>query len=125
MNLYPSEKNIKPSSFAPINQAHQGIGLFSKSQMNLEMIVTWKGQLYQSRVFQPGEAVKLGRGSRSTYLPILKKEYHLADYNGNYAHCYLNKDSDGEYISDQKSPQSLQEIIPSLPKSRGRRLSEN
>ena len=115
-----SKKNFKPSSFAPINQTHQDIGAFSKSQMNLEMIVTWKGQLYQSRIFQPGEAVKLGRGSGSTYLPILKKEYHLADYNGNYVHCYLNKDTNGEYIIDKKTPQSLQKIIPSLPKSRGR-----
>ena len=98
---------------------YENIHRFSKAQTNLEMTVMWKGQIYQSQIFRPGESIKLGRGSRSTYLPTLKKEYHLADYDGNYAHCYLSKGMKGNYIRPNSQPQSLEKILPPL-KSKGK-----
>ena len=91
-----------------------------KSQMNLEMAITWKGQLYQSHLYKPGQQVMVGVSSQSTYLPVVSGEYHLADYDSHYVHCYLPKNCDGKYISADSVPLSLKEMKPSLPKKDGR-----
>ena len=98
-----------------------GIQGLPKSQMNLEMTVIWKGKVYQSHLFQPGQQILVGTRPQSVYLPILSKEYHLADYDSHYVYCYPPKNCNGKYIAAGSSTsQSLRELKPSLPKKNGR-----
>ena len=114
-------KHIPIGKFSEVfKKPHKNIHSLSKTQTNLEVTIIWRGQIYQSQLFQPGEPIKIGLSPQSIYLPILSCEYHLADYDGNYTYCYPPDGCEGEYITGESKSQSLQEICSALPRKKGR-----
>lgn len=57
----------------------------------LEVHVTWKDQVYDSRLYLPGETISIGTDTDDLYTPILPGSFVLGRFDGQNADFFLTK----------------------------------
>lgn len=86
----------------------------------LEVFITWKDQVYDSRLYFPGETIGVGVGPDDLYAPTLKGSFAIGRFDGQHADFYLTKNSRGMVFRSAQRQHSLEDLLDAdgLPRRR-------
>lgn len=94
-----------------LNKLADQIERTSPHRRALEIFLTWKDQVYDSRLFFPGETIGVGTGPEDLYAPILKGSFALGRFDGQHADFYLGKGSRGMVFRTGQRQHSLEQLL--------------
>lgn len=116
--FYPTPSNQAAARLLPASNetfiAHRQQAIWSERLSrfhHLEVIVIWKGEIIESRLYRPNEIVSLGTGSEDLYIPWLEKSMALARVDVTGADCLIPT-KNAAYIY-QKSKETAERLHPS------------
>lgn len=95
------------------DKAFDGIDRVPRHRRIIEAYVLWKGALIDTWIFWPGEQVVVGRAKNGLYIPTLKGEFLIADYDGSTARCSIPKRAVGYLRTGEQQPILFEELIRS------------
>ncbi|MCB0367163.1 MAG: AgmX/PglI C-terminal domain-containing protein [Bdellovibrionaceae bacterium] len=100
------------------DRAFDGIDRVPRGRRVLEAYVTWKGEVLDTHLFWPGEQVVVGRSKEGLYVPTLKGEFLVADFDGAVARCSIPQKVNGFLRTGDYRPVPLEDLIRSQALSR-------
>lgn len=90
-----------------------GIDRVPRGRRVLEAYVTWKGEILDTHLFWPGDKVVVGRTGEGLYVPTLKGEFLVADFDGSVARCSIPQRVNGFLRTGDYRPVPLDDLIKS------------
>lgn len=83
------------------------------ARLAVEVYITWKGQLYDSKLYFTGEQISVGTHQEDIYAPTLKGSFIIGRYDGRQVDFFLNKGARGSVVRANKQSFSLEQLIQS------------
>ncbi|MBX7231581.1 MAG: AgmX/PglI C-terminal domain-containing protein [Bdellovibrionales bacterium] len=81
------------------------------SKNSLELFLTWKDQIYDSRIYFPGEVINLEGEQNDFHLPIFFKINNKIFYDEDGVTFLINKNAKGTLRKDSNDPIALEKIL--------------
>lgn len=110
----PPKIGMGALEFIGADRAAANVEKVPRSGRVLETFVTWKKQIYDTKIFRPGESVRIGSTRRSLYIPTLRGTFELVRFDeGQQAICMIPERCEGEFTNHSGDVKKIQDLIQS------------
>lgn len=93
-----------------LRHPYPNITRFPRHQLVVEATVTWKGEVYDSRLFRRNERIIVGSGRQGLYVPTLTGDHQLGHFDGTFLHCYFPQNLGGAVFSQGEKRGTFNEL---------------
>ncbi|MGE0764599.1 MAG: FHA domain-containing protein, partial [Bdellovibrionales bacterium] len=76
-----------------------------------EVFLTWKDQVYDSRLYFAGDNISIGTDTDDLYAPNLKGSFLLGRFDGQHADIYLSKGAMGTVYRGNQRQNTLEQLL--------------